>query len=106
MQLFQRSLLLSAMLIILGVANVSAEIDAMTGLECVDQHENCPFWGATGECEANPKWMYTNCRLSCKRCNVIRVNSQEEMAAMIALKQKEVADKQKAKRALAGLDEL
>lgn len=24
-----------------------AKIDAQTGLECVDSHENCPFWAAT-----------------------------------------------------------
>ena len=27
-----------------------AKIDAETGLECVDIHENCPFWAATVSC--------------------------------------------------------
>ena len=27
-----------------------AKIDAETGLECVDIHENCPFWAATVRC--------------------------------------------------------
>jgi hypothetical protein len=30
-----------------------AEIDLQTGNECIDQHENCPFWAETGECTKN-----------------------------------------------------
>ncbi len=36
---------------------VVAEIDAETGLECVDSDDNCPFWFATGECETNASFM-------------------------------------------------
>lgn len=52
----------------LSTDTVIAEIDAETGKECVDFHENCSFWASSGECEKNPKYMRTNCRKSCDRC--------------------------------------
>jgi len=47
--------------------------DAQTGLECVDFHENCPFWAATGDCKTNRSFMSVNCRLSCDRCQYVSI---------------------------------
>jgi hypothetical protein len=38
------------------------------GTPCVDNHDNCPFWASTGECDNNRSYMGANCRLSCDRC--------------------------------------
>jgi hypothetical protein len=38
------------------------------GKPCVDLHENCAFWAATGECETKKGYMGENCRLACDRC--------------------------------------
>jgi hypothetical protein len=35
---------------------------------CHDDDPNCPTWKAQGECEANPSFMRTSCRLSCGVC--------------------------------------
>jgi len=76
----------------------AATIDAETGGECVDSNEKCPFWAATGECEKNSSYMHTNCKLSCDRCNVIRVNNQAEINRIIAQKRKEIEAKREIKR--------
>mmetsp|Transcript_4333 Transcript_4333/g.11350 ORF Transcript_4333/g.11350 Transcript_4333/m.11350 type:complete len:109 (+) Transcript_4333:2153-2479(+) len=104
----QRFAFLCLAIVLLMVLPQSAvgEIDLATGQECLDSHENCPFWAATEECAKNPAWMNENCRLSCKRCHVIRVSSQEEMQDFIARKQKEHADKRKTRSILAGKEEL
>lgn len=35
---------------------------------CADKHDMCPGWAGRGECEANPAYMHTGCRLSCGLC--------------------------------------
>ena len=36
---------------------------------CVDSHDNCNYWSTIGECEGNPGYMQTNCKLlSCNTC--------------------------------------
>jgi len=30
-----------------------------------DEHDSCPGWAASGECEANPGYMLASCRQSC-----------------------------------------
>ena len=35
---------------------------------CVDSHDNCNYWSTVGECEGNPGYMQTNCKLSCNTC--------------------------------------
>eukprot|EP00534_Pseudo-nitzschia_fraudulenta_P000731 CAMPEP_0201122366 /NCGR_PEP_ID=MMETSP0850-20130426/6026_1 /ASSEMBLY_ACC=CAM_ASM_000622 /TAXON_ID=183588 /ORGANISM="Pseudo-nitzschia fraudulenta, Strain WWA7" /LENGTH=432 /DNA_ID=CAMNT_0047389045 /DNA_START=87 /DNA_END=1385 /DNA_ORIENTATION=- len=62
------------------------KIDVETGSECVDQNKNCPFWAEKGECKANRTYMNANCRLSCNRCHIVRVNSEREMQRYIAQK--------------------
>ena len=74
---------------------VNGEIDAETGMECVDNHENCPFWAATGECEKNPNYMRSHCKKSCDRCKFIRVNSQEEMKAYLQAQKEELRARKK-----------
>jgi hypothetical protein len=37
--------------------------------DCQDEHEHCAFWASIDECEINPKFMKTECRVSCKTCN-------------------------------------
>ena len=36
--------------------------------DCVDNNDDCPNWASIGECEANPSYMLSNCKLSCKVC--------------------------------------
>lgn len=36
--------------------------------DCQDRNSQCPWWSATGECEANPRYMHPECRDSCKLC--------------------------------------
>ena len=35
---------------------------------CVDKHDLCKFWTATGECENTTEYMVKNCAKSCGRC--------------------------------------
>ena len=77
------------------INNVNGEIDAETGMECLDRHDNCPFWAATGECEKNPKYMRDYCKKSCDRCKYVRVGSQEEMREFIERQKEELQAKKK-----------
>jgi hypothetical protein len=36
--------------------------------QCKDNHENCPFWAGTGECDENFIYMRTECPMSCEVC--------------------------------------
>ena len=38
--------------------------------ECKDEMVDCARWSATGECKANPLFMYSNCAKSCGTCGV------------------------------------
>ena len=57
--------------LLFGAAFVSGKpvVDAETGGECIDADPvNCPFWAATGECQANKGYMHVHCKKSCDRC--------------------------------------
>mmetsp|Transcript_10292 Transcript_10292/g.14768 ORF Transcript_10292/g.14768 Transcript_10292/m.14768 type:complete len:155 (+) Transcript_10292:91-555(+) len=47
---------------------ILADGTLLTTDECVDQNEACYSWAEMGECEKNPGYMLTNCKLSCKQC--------------------------------------
>uniref|UniRef100_A0A7S2JRQ6 ShKT domain-containing protein n=1 Tax=Haptolina brevifila TaxID=156173 RepID=A0A7S2JRQ6_9EUKA len=36
--------------------------------QCEDSNPECPSWKKAGECERNPRFMLTSCRLSCGSC--------------------------------------
>jgi hypothetical protein len=36
--------------------------------KCKDLHENCAEWAERGECDHNPKYMLSNCPISCDSC--------------------------------------
>ncbi|KAK9805139.1 hypothetical protein WJX72_001482 [[Myrmecia] bisecta] len=36
--------------------------------DCIDADARCSEWAGMGECEKNPGYMNSSCRLSCKRC--------------------------------------
>lgn len=38
------------------------------GTGCEDLEANCAAWASSGECESNPEFMGSNCRLSCQLC--------------------------------------
>uniref|UniRef100_H2XRW8 ShKT domain-containing protein n=1 Tax=Ciona intestinalis TaxID=7719 RepID=H2XRW8_CIOIN len=40
-----------------------------SGGTCTDRNTYCPSWANDGECSANPSYMLTYCRKSCKQCN-------------------------------------
>ncbi|RCN28638.1 shTK domain protein, partial [Ancylostoma caninum] len=46
------------------------EAQCGTGREsnCCDKHPSCASWARRGECSKNPKWMLSNCQLSCHNC--------------------------------------
>ena len=56
--------------LLFGASLTAAELDVMTGQECVDNHPDCPYWASIGECTANKGWMGDNCRKSCQRCQL------------------------------------
>ena len=37
---------------------------------CRDSDENCAMWAATGECAANPSFLFASCLQSCTTCDV------------------------------------
>jgi len=41
--------------------------------KCRNMHEDCAYWVATGECEANPTYMQTNCAPSCQTCESLDI---------------------------------
>ena len=41
--------------------------------KCRNQHEDCTFWASLGECEANPKYMQTNCAPACETCHLLDI---------------------------------
>lgn len=51
--------------------------------DCQDDHHKCFDWSRVGECDANPVYMLTSCRRSCKHCP----DQAEELAAIIAAKE-------------------
>ena len=151
--------LVAAMMILLIASELvhgeEPKIDAMTGLECVDNHEQCPFWAATGgklmlsivsqqtvlcdllffdiivivitntkhtfypcfffvvffpciyqECQKNPKYMGKDCRLSCDKCHVVRLNSANDIGKFLASKKGEIEAKAKEQQALKAIKKL
>lgn len=36
---------------------------------CRDLSTNCPSWASRGECNRNPAYMHSNCKLSCNKCS-------------------------------------
>jgi hypothetical protein len=46
-----------ALLIVLGLLTSCCAL--------VNEHENCDFWAANGECEANPGYMLSHCAKAC-----------------------------------------
>ena len=41
--------------------------------KCKNTHEDCTFWAAIGECEANEKYMKTNCAPACFSCDLLDI---------------------------------
>ena len=37
-------------------------------LQCIDEHASCKDWAQNNECERNPDFMLSTCRLSCGQC--------------------------------------
>merc|ERR1712176_1342077 len=75
------------------------KIDAQTGLECVDADEiNCPVWAASGDCQKNRVWMGQNCRLSCDRCHIVRVQNGGDMNRIITQKYRETEPQREKQR--------
>ena len=48
-------------------------IDSLLGASsCTDDDYECSDWAYQGECEANPDFMLTSCRLSCNQCGMFQ----------------------------------
>lgn len=41
--------------------------------KCKNQHQDCTWWAAMGECDANPKYMQTNCAPACETCDLLDI---------------------------------
>lgn len=52
---------------------------------CADRHENCPYWAGIGECDKNPGYMHSACKLSCKRCDPAKDKEKEAGARAAAV---------------------
>jgi len=37
--------------------------------DCADEEGDCPAWADQGECDSNPEFMHSSCKLSCKLCS-------------------------------------
>mmetsp|Transcript_14262 Transcript_14262/g.30238 ORF Transcript_14262/g.30238 Transcript_14262/m.30238 type:complete len:579 (-) Transcript_14262:193-1929(-) len=44
--------------------------------KCRNQHEDCTFWAAQGECEANPNYMKLNCAPACMTCDMLDIRNR------------------------------
>ena len=44
------------------------EVAATSDPSCEDTNASCESWASSGECEANPAYMVTNCAKSCGEC--------------------------------------
>ncbi|KAL7527106.1 hypothetical protein ACHAXR_001807, partial [Thalassiosira sp. AJA248-18] len=42
--------------------------------KCKNQHEDCTWWAAVGECEANRVYMPTNCAPACETCDLLDIS--------------------------------
>jgi len=42
--------------------------------KCKNQHSDCTWWSAIGECDANPTYMRTNCAPSCATCDLLDIS--------------------------------
>ena len=40
-------------------------------LFCVNKHEECSYWAATGECDQNPMYMHKYCGPACQTCETL-----------------------------------
>ncbi|XP_078617928.1 uncharacterized protein LOC144885728 isoform X1 [Branchiostoma floridae x Branchiostoma japonicum] len=50
------------------LATILLLVGSSMGQDCVDDNASCAGWAADGECDLNPGYMLTNCRLSCGEC--------------------------------------
>lgn len=41
--------------------------------KCQNQHVDCTWWAAIGECEKNPKYMRVNCAPACESCDLLDI---------------------------------
>lgn len=41
--------------------------------KCVDKNKDCSFWAGIGECEKNPRYMLSNCQVSCDSCDYVGI---------------------------------
>lgn len=42
---------------------------------CKDSNNDCNYWSTIGECEQNPGYMHSNCKLSCNTCSADDINT-------------------------------
>lgn len=49
----------------------TAKYDREVRKECKNRNQDCSYWAAQGECEANPKYMKLHCAPACRTCEVI-----------------------------------
>ena len=76
-------------------------VDVENGGKCIDSDtKNCPYWAATNQCITNKAYMNINCKLSCNRCNIVRVQNHNEMNSYIANKKKELEYKRSERKKL------
>eukprot|EP00058_Branchiostoma_floridae_P010495 XP_002595983.1 hypothetical protein BRAFLDRAFT_128083 [Branchiostoma floridae] len=50
------------------LATILLLVGSSMGQDCADDNGGCAGWAADGECDLNPGYMLTNCRLSCGEC--------------------------------------
>jgi len=54
-----------------------------TEARCQDQHPHCSFWEGTGQCSANPLYMFRYCKKSCGKCVATDTMLQEKTISLL-----------------------
>ena len=67
-------------------AELAAAFEALGTPEalCEDDLPNCKEWAEGGECEKNPSYMNSNCRLSCHQCSVKRTAKRRKKESTVS----------------------
>merc|ERR1711988_1410023 len=50
---------------------------------CDDEQPDCLHWANTGQCNANPMYMFRYCKKSCNKCTASAADLQKETVALL-----------------------
>ena len=56
---------------------------------CRDKETDCQWWANEGECSQNPRYMLSDCRMSCDVCGMTDEEIEDVISELLATKQEE-----------------